>query len=92
MMWDKRKRLRSAIEAGMCGNGVRSDLMSERAGERVAREGHKTVWGFFILGIIVLLAGIFIHFPTQPVSLPKAETLTGVGLIIAAIASLVITA
>lgn len=56
-----------------------------------ATEGRKTVWGFLIIGIIVLLAGIFIDAPIQSVIRSKIEILTGAALIISAVAALVIT-
>jgi hypothetical protein len=55
-------------------------------------EGRKSVWGFLIMGIVVLLVGIFIHMPTEPLSLPKAEIVSGVVLIFGSIAALFITA
>jgi hypothetical protein len=66
--------------------------MKQRDDKTDVTVGRNTVWGFLVIGILVLLAGIFIHTPTENVSLPKAEILSGAGLIIGAVAALVITA
>jgi hypothetical protein len=44
------------------------------------------------MGIIALLARIFIHIPTEALCLPKAEIITGVILIFGPMAALLIMA
>ncbi len=58
--------------------------------ETHATEGRKTVWSSLIIGILILLAGVFIKSPAMPPSLPKAEILTGACLIIGSVAALLI--
>ncbi len=66
--------------------------MKKKSDKTDDTEERKMVWVFFIIGIVLLLAGIFIHIPTESVSLPKAESLAGAFLMIAAVVALIITA
>ncbi len=53
--------------------------------------GRKVVWGFLVMGIIILLAGVLMSPSLQSDSVRKTEVLAGTALIISSIATLVIT-
>ncbi len=55
-----------------------------------APEGRKTLWGFLIVGILLVFAGSFAYPTGMPASLPQAEIIMGACLICGAVASLVI--
>jgi hypothetical protein len=67
-------------------------MKNDKDDKTEATAGRKTIWAFLIIGITVLLAGIFVNTPIQSVTLSKTEILTGAALIITAVAALVITA
>ncbi len=64
--------------------------MSHHEEKSPARE-HGTVWTFLVIGVLVLLAGIFVRIPGASESLPKAEVLTGAFLMAGAVIALLIT-
>ncbi len=48
------------------------------------------VWSFLMIGVVALLAGLFTRIHGASDSLPKAEDLTGIFLLIGSIAALLI--
>ncbi len=59
--------------------------------EKMPVAGRGTVWTFLVIGVLVLLAGIFVRIPGASESLPKAEVLTGAFLTAGSAIALVIT-
>ncbi len=59
--------------------------------EKMPAGGRGTVWTFLLIGVLVLIAGIFVRIPGESESLPKAEVLTGAFLTAGAVIALLIT-
>ncbi len=60
-------------------------------GEKGPAGGNRTLWTFLVIGVILFVAGMYVPIPGASASLPKAEVLTGIILVIAAAFSLVVT-
>ncbi|MDA8100749.1 MAG: hypothetical protein M0042_14125 [Nitrospiraceae bacterium] len=52
------------------------------------RGSRMVVWSFFVIGVLLLLAGALTRYSGVMASLPKAEIITGAWLVIGAIIAL----